>query len=111
MAGLLLQARDAAAAARQGGKSRLDEPILTTLVDRYRQLAADGLAGNQHRRTATAADARRVARRFHAYEDMILRFVTRPDLDIFTNNDVEVRHEVVRDEWTRRWRTEVMSVA
>jgi hypothetical protein len=30
--------------------------------------------------------ARAAARRFQKYEDMILRFVTRPDLDIFTSN-------------------------
>jgi transposase len=40
-------------------------------------------------RTATARDARRVARRFLAFEDLILRFATRPDLDIFTNNEAE----------------------
>jgi hypothetical protein len=40
---------------------------------------------NLYRRTATAKDARRVARRFPNFEDMILRFATRPDLDIFTN--------------------------
>jgi hypothetical protein len=38
-----------------------------------------------YRRTATANDARRIARRFLAFEDLILRFATRPDLDIFTN--------------------------
>ena len=37
----------------------------------------------------TAKDARRVARRFISREDMILRFITRPDLDIFTNNEAE----------------------
>ena len=48
-----------------------------------------GLAANVYRRTATANDARRVARRFIRHEDMILRFITRPDLDIFTNNEAE----------------------
>ena len=42
-----------------------------------------------YRRTATAKDARRLARRFGAFEDMILRFVTCPDLDIFSNNEAE----------------------
>ena len=41
------------------------------------------------RRTATAKDARRIARKFLNFEDMILRFATRPDLDIFTNNEAE----------------------
>ena len=53
------------------------------------QLAAAGLAANLYRRTATARDARRIARRFLSFEDMILRFATRPDLDIFTNNEAE----------------------
>ena len=30
-----------------------------------------------------------IARRFLKFEDMILRFATRPDLDIFTNNEAE----------------------
>jgi transposase len=59
------------------------------LTSRYRSLAADGLAVNLCRRTATAKDARRIARRFLAFEDMILRFAARPDLDIFTNNEAE----------------------
>jgi len=54
----------------------------------YRALAA-GLAANLYRRTATAKDACRIARRFLGFEDMILRFATRPDLDIFTNNEAE----------------------
>ena len=89
MAGLLIEARDAAAAARQAGQSALDPGVLDDLVARYRELAAAGLAANLYRRTATAKDARRIARRFLAFEDMILRFATRPDLDIFTNNEAE----------------------
>jgi transposase len=50
-------------------------------------LATSGLAANAYRRTATAKDARRIARRFLTFEDMILRFAGRPDLDIFTNNE------------------------
>jgi transposase len=42
-----------------------------------------------YRRTATAKDTRRLARRFRTFEDPILRFATRPDLDIFTNNQAE----------------------
>ena len=42
---------------------------------------------NLYRRTATAQDARRIARRFLSFEDLILRFATGPDLDIFTNNE------------------------
>jgi transposase len=89
MAALLIEARDAAAAARLAGQSVLDTAVLEDLVSRYRALAASGLAASLYRRTATAKDARRLARRFLGYEDMILRFATRPDLDIFSNNEAE----------------------
>jgi transposase len=89
MAGLLIEARDAAAAARLTGQPVLDAPVLEDLVSRYRELAANGLAANLYRRTATARDARRLARRFRTFEDMILRFATHPDLDIFSNNEAE----------------------
>ena len=74
MAALLIEARDAAAAARAAGQSALDAAVLDDLVTRYRALAASGLAANLYRR---------IARRFRSFEDMILRFATRPDLDIF----------------------------
>jgi transposase len=89
MAALLIEARDAASAARQAGESALDAAVLDDLVTRYRALAGAGLAGNLYRRTATAKDARRIARRFRSFEDLILRFATRPDLDIFSNNEAE----------------------
>ena len=89
MASLLIEARDAARTARAEGKEALDPGILGSLVDRYRAIATSGLAANVYRRTATAKDARRIARRFLRHEDMILRFITRPDLDIFTNNEAE----------------------
>jgi transposase len=89
MAALLIEARDAAAAARLAGQSVLGAAMLDDLVTRYRALAAAGLAANLYRRTATAKDARRLARRFLGFEDMILRFATRPDLDIFSNNEAE----------------------
>jgi transposase len=89
MAGLLIEARDAASAARLAGRSALDPAVLDDLVTRYRELATAGLAGNLYRRTATAKDARRIARRFLSFEDLILRFATRPDLDIFSNNEAE----------------------
>ena len=85
MAALLIEARDAAAAARAAGQSALDAAVLDDLVTRYRALAASGLAANLYRRTATASDARR----FRSFEDMILRFATRPDLDVFSNNEAE----------------------
>jgi transposase len=89
MAGLLIEARDVARDARADGKKTLDLDVLGDLVDRYRSIAASGLAGHVYRRTATAKDACRIARRFIKHEDMILRFITRPDLDIFTNNEAE----------------------
>jgi transposase len=89
MAALLIEARDAASAARQAGQAALDPAVLDDLVTRYRELATAGLAASLYRRTATAKDARRIARRFLAFEDLILRFATRPDLDIFTNNEAE----------------------
>jgi transposase len=89
MAGLLIEARDAAAAARAAGQPALDPAVLDDLVTRYRALATAGLAASIYRRTATAKDARRLARRFLGFEDMILRFATHPDLDIFSNNEAE----------------------
>jgi transposase len=90
LATLLIETRDTAAAARQAGQSALDAAAVPgDLVTRYRALAAAGLAASLYRRTATAKDARRLARRFPGYEDMILRFATRPDLDIFSNNEAE----------------------
>ena len=89
MAGLLIEARAAAAAARLAGQSALEPAVLEDLLTRYRALTAAGLAANLCRRTATAKDARRLARRFGTFEDLILRFATRPDLDIFTNNQAE----------------------
>ncbi len=61
----------------------LDLAVPDDLVTRYRELAAARLAANLYRRAATAEDARRLARRFLASRDLILRFATRPDLDIF----------------------------
>jgi hypothetical protein len=55
------EARDAAAAAGQAGQAALDA-ALDNLVSRYRALAAHGLTANLYRRTATAKDARRIAR-------------------------------------------------
>ena len=86
MAALLPQARDAARGARAEGKKALDPDVLADLTGRYREIATSGLAANVYRQTATAKDARRIARRFIRHEDMILRFITRPDLDIFTND-------------------------
>src|ERR1022692_100936 len=68
LASLLIEARDAAAAARTAGQSALDALVLDDLVTRYRALATAGLAASLYRRTATAKDARRLARRFLSFE-------------------------------------------
>lgn len=89
MAALLIKARDAARDARAEGKKALDPDTLTALTSRYRQITQDGYARNCYRQTPTAKDACRIASRFMKHEDMILRFITRPDLEIFTNNQAE----------------------
>lgn len=89
MAALLTEARDTAREARSAGKTRLDPDALASLTGRYRALAESGFARNVYRQAPAAKDARRIARRFLKHEDMILRFITRPDLDIFTNNEAE----------------------
>lgn len=89
MAALLIEARDAARDARAADKKALDLDVLGDLTGRYRDIATSGLAANVYRQTPTAKDAARIARRFLKHEDMILRFITRPDLDIFTNNEAE----------------------
>jgi transposase len=91
MADLLIEARDAASAALLARQSVLDAAVLDGLVTRYRAMAAAGLGANLYRRTATAKDARRIARRFLGFEDLILRFATRPDLDIFSNDLAHTR--------------------
>jgi hypothetical protein len=62
MAGLLIEARAAAAAARLAGQPALEPAVLEDLLTRYRALTAAGLTANLYRRTATAKDARRLAR-------------------------------------------------
>jgi transposase len=89
MASLLIEARDAAAAARAAGQSALAAAVLEDLVTRYRELAAAGLAANLYRRTATAKDARRIARRFLGFEDPHPPLCYPPSLDIFSNNEAE----------------------
>jgi transposase len=89
MACLLLRARDAAAAARRAGQAELDAAFLDDLVTCYQAVAAEGASINLFRQNTASREARALARRFQNYQDDILRFVTRPDLDIFTNNEAE----------------------
>ena len=81
---------------RRGRRPRCDQaaldgpPSWTSLVTRYRRARRRrAQAASRFRHGATARDADRLARQFLHYEDMILRFATRPDLDIFTNNEAE----------------------
>jgi transposase len=86
---LLLRARDLAAAARREARAAIDPALVSELTAAYRSAAREGWYANVYRHSAAARQARSLARRFQRYEDMILRFVTRPDLDIFTNNEAE----------------------
>jgi transposase len=88
MADLLVFANRAAQAARAAGAAAVDAATLAEIVAWYRGAAATGVVVNQRRRTQAAKDGLRLARRFVAHEDMILRFVT--DLAVaFTNNQAE----------------------
>ena len=79
MACLLLWARDAAAAARAAGQAALNPAVLDYLVTSYRAITAEGITASQYRHhNANARTARSLARRFAAFEDMILRFATPP---------------------------------
>jgi transposase len=88
MADLLIHANAAATAARAAGRQRLDDAELAQIRAWYRGAAAKGITDNQHRRSKTAKDGRRLARRFRDHQDMILRFAT--DLAVgFTSNQAE----------------------
>jgi transposase len=89
MACLLLWARDTAAAARRAGQAALDPAFLDDLAGCYQAAAAEGITANLFRHGTAPREGRALARRFQRYQDDILRFVTRPDLDIFTNNEAE----------------------
>ena len=101
MADLLIDAHQHAQDTRATGEQHLDEHVLTDLRRRYLGAYTAGIRDNQNRAGPLARDAAVLARRFRDHQDMILRFVV--DLTVpFTNNQAEVRHEVARDEWTRR---------
>jgi len=88
MADLLIHANAAATAARAAGQTRLSGEQLAQINAWYRGAVAKGITDNQHRRSKTAKDGRRLARRFRDNQDMILRFAT--DLAVgFTSNQAE----------------------
>jgi transposase len=88
MADTLIDANAAATAARSSGQACLDEAQLAAIRARYRGAVAKGITCNQRKRTQIGKDGLRLARRFRACEDMILRFAT--DLTVgFTSNQAE----------------------
>ncbi len=88
MADLLIDANARAGAARRAGRASLGDGDLAGIRSWYRGAVARGLADNAGKRTPTALDGARLARRFRDHEDMILRFAT--DLAVgFTSNQAE----------------------
>jgi transposase len=88
MADLLLHANAAATAARAAGQPRLADDQLAQISAWYRGAVAEGITGNQRKRSQIAKDGLRLARRFRDHQDMILRFAT--DLAVgFTSNQAE----------------------
>jgi transposase len=88
MANTLLEANQAATAARERGADVLDTATLGQVRNHYLGALARGEAENRRAQTALAAKARTLITRFRRFEDMILRFTT--DLSVpFTNNEAE----------------------
>ncbi len=88
MADTLTGAHHAAGRARQAGHHRLDEATLATLLNHYLGALAKGRTDNLGDHSELGRQARTLIRRFHRYQDMILRFTT--DLAIpWTNNQAE----------------------
>ena len=88
MATTLIEAHHAAQQTREHGATELDPAVLAAIRNHYRGALARGRDDNHGQRGPLATDARTLIRRFHRYEDMILRFAT--DLTVpFTNNVAE----------------------
>ena len=88
MADLLIHGNAAATAARAAGQPRLADEQLAQISAWYRGAVAKGITDNQVKRSKTAKDGLRLARRFRDHQDMILRFAT--DLAVgFTSNQAE----------------------
>ncbi len=88
MADTLTAAHRAALAARNAGLDRLDDTTLATIMNHYLGALAKGRTDNLGDHSEIARAARTLLRRFHRYQDMILRFTT--DLTIpWTNNQAE----------------------
>src|SRR4051812_37993847 len=76
MATTLLDANQAAHAARNAGTQCLDPATLRTIRSRYRGALGRGKTDNTGQTTDLADKARTLITRFRRYEDMILRFAT-----------------------------------
>ncbi len=88
MADTLTGIHQAARRAREAGADRLSPDVLATLLNHYRGALAKGHTDNLGQHSELADRARTLIRRFHRYQDMILRFTT--DLAIpWTNNQAE----------------------
>jgi transposase len=88
MANALIDAHHAAREARERGARVLDATILAGIRNCYRGALARGRDDNHGTRGVLATEARTLIRRFHRFEDMILRFAV--DLTVpFTNNVAE----------------------
>jgi transposase len=88
MADTLTAANKAAGQAREQGRDRLDGQTLATLMNYYLGALAKGRTDNLGRAGEVADKARTLIRRFHRYQDMILRYTT--DLAVpWTNNQAE----------------------
>ncbi len=88
MADTLTGAHRAATAARHAGAEHLDPQTLATLLNHYLGALAKGRTDNLGDDSELGRQARTLIRRFHRYQDMILRYTT--DLAIpWTNNQAE----------------------
>ncbi|MGQ0841425.1 IS66 family transposase [Actinokineospora sp.] len=88
MADTLIEAHHAAHQARERGVTVLDPTVPARIRNHYLGALAQGRDDNQGQRGALATDARTLIRRFHRFQDMILRFAV--DLTVpFTNNAAE----------------------
>jgi transposase len=88
MADTLIEAHHAARQARERGATAMDAAVLAGVRNHYLGALARGRDDNQGKRGALATEARTLIRRFHRFEDLILRFAV--DLTVpFTNNTAE----------------------
>jgi len=106
----LLALNEAAEAARQAGKTAVDEDFRNKHEDWYRKAAETGIALNAARSGKLQQKRHALATRMSNREDDYLRFAR--DLRVpFTNNPAEVRHEVARGEWVTRKEGRLMMAA